>query len=136
MEARVGVEGHLVLAELEAGDAVFELPLEDVVVDGLRGRQLRAVDGGQLGQHRFRLRRLPLQVGQGHGRQPVVVLVPSHGGGEERILLEAGLPFAVEEVVELRDLVRRQGGEREKKEGQEDRKSLHGKPPEKVTRGV
>ena len=53
MKAGVGVERHLVGAQLELGDPVLELPLEDVVVDLLLRRQLRAAAGnGSIGSRK------------------------------------------------------------------------------------
>ncbi len=139
VEARVGVEGHLVVAQLEAFDPHLELAAEDVVVDGLGGGEPGAVDGVELGEDGLGLRALALQVGHLVGREPVVVFVAADGGGEKRVFLDASLPRAVEDAVELGGLVRREGrlrGQSEQREGQGGQKSLHGGLPSKVTRGV
>ena len=100
VEARVRVERHQVFVERERGAPIVELRLEHVVVDAIDGAQRDAIDRRQLFQEFVgfvgaRLPRREARVGQ-----LVVVAVVADAGRQERPVLEAPFPFAVEECVE------------------------------------
>jgi hypothetical protein len=102
VEAPVTGDRDQVLGELEARDAVFHLSFEDVVVDLLGVVEARAVDGVQPVEHVAPVRRAPLQILEGHRRQPIVVAVVSHRGRELWTLPKLELPRFVEQRSKVR----------------------------------
>src|SRR5206468_11613732 len=94
-----------------------------------------AVDALELGEEGLGFSVLPLEIGQGRRGEPVVVLVPAHGGGEQRVLLQPDLPLALEQVVEPRRLVGREGRDGEREQGKKKEQLFHRDPPDEVTPG-
>ena len=90
----------------DAVDEVLHHRAEDLLARARRHIAERAIDPRLL-EEALGLGVLPLEVGEGRRGEPVVVLVAADGGGEERVLLQAHLPLALEQVMEPRRLVGR-----------------------------
>ncbi len=138
MEARVGVERHLVRAELEALDPHLELAAEDVVVDLVAALESVAVDRAELGKEPARLRRVPLQVLERRRAQQMVVLVAADRGREQRARGQPELPLAIEQVVQPLGLFGRLGTGWDKGDDDdtdEDDKPLHRRTSYQQCRG-
>ena len=109
VEAGVGVDGEVLLAECVRLDALAQLSGEDVVVRLLDEGQGVAVDLRELGAEALSLLRLPRQRLRRQVRQLVVVVVHPDARRQLRRLLQPPRPLAVEELVQPSDGVRRRG---------------------------
>src|SRR5205823_5946024 len=102
----------------------LELPLEDVVVDAIVLRQLRAVDRRQIREYRDRRLVTALQVRQCGGRQQVVMLMPVDRRGKERVLMNPRLPHPIEKGMETGRFVLGEEREGEQSDGGGENRDL------------
>src|SRR6266550_3015315 len=122
MESRVGVDRHLVVAEVVRLDALLYLLFEDVEVHLLRRGKLRSIDFRKLGERCFSFGVTARQVRRRDGRQPVVVFVTADGRREYGTLAEPRLPVFFKQRVQSGDFVGDGGKSEERERGEHPRR--------------